>query len=365
MDKIIQSEYYTINSNVFTIGAIQLLSERAGWNQTKADLESLISHARLPARQGNEGMRMATYYFQNQNVPLGSGIALPLSDELSWIGMILVHPELRRQGIARSIMNSCLEHARIIQKKAIVGLDATPQGKQVYDSLGFKDSYKIWRSDISTDLEYQSVQTVELEHFRLEAIKDYLERKNNTERFQIVELLSNLPDSKNIMAVSDGIVSGFAMSRPGRVKPFIGPIIADSDGIALSLLNRILAYWKSIGYAHAFIDVPEQHIGQELFFIDENETSNASKKPQIFINPIRSFVRMYQLISESELEEILQIYLSHRPPAGEAGQASMNEASKKALEKAKDSYEKTLAYMEKEKREIVPSMYAIGGPEMS
>ncbi|MCK5700781.1 MAG: GNAT family N-acetyltransferase, partial [Cyclobacteriaceae bacterium] len=124
VDKIIQSEYYTINSNVFTIGAIQLLAERAGWNQTRSDLE--VSHARLPTRQGNEGVRMATYYFQNQNIPLGSGITLPVSDELSWIGMILVHPELRRQGIARSIMNSCLEHARIIQKKAIVGLDATP-----------------------------------------------------------------------------------------------------------------------------------------------------------------------------------------------------------------------------------------------
>ena len=324
----------------------------------KQNLESLISHARLPSRLGNEGVQMATYYFQNQNIPLGSGLALPISDELSWIGMILVHPELRRQGIARSIMNSCLEHARIIQKKAIVGLDATPQGKQVYDSLGFKDSYKIWRSVISTDLEFHSVQTVELELFRLEAIEDYLERKNNTERFQIVELLSNLPDSKNIMAVSDGVVSGFAMSRPGRIKPFIGPIIADSEEIAASLLNRVLRHWKSMGNAHAFIDVPEQHIGRGPFFIDENEISNASKKFQIFITPIRSFVRMYQLISESELEEFLQISQPH-PHVG------MNEASKKALEKAKDSYEKTLNYMEKEKRVILPSMYAIGGPEMS
>ena len=358
VDRIIQSEHYTINSTVSTIGAIQMLAKRAGWNQTRADLESLISHARLPVRLGNEGVRMATFYFQNQNIPLGSGLALPVSDELSWIGMILVHPELRRQGIARSIMNSCLEHARIIQKKAIVGLDATPQGKQVYDSLGFKDSYKIWRSDISTDLEYHSVQTVELELFRLEAIEDYLERKNNTERFQIVELLSNLPDSKNIMAVSDGVVSGFAMSRPGRIKPFIGPIIADSEEIASSLLNRVLRHWKSMGYVHTFIDVPEQHIGQGSFFIDENEISDASKKPQIFINPIRSFVRMYQLISESELEEILQISPPHQ-------QAGMSEASKKALDKAKDSYEKTLAYMEKEKQEILPSMYAIAGPEMS
>ncbi|MCK5701819.1 MAG: GNAT family N-acetyltransferase [Cyclobacteriaceae bacterium] len=350
-DKIVNSKNYKIDSNSAAVKPIKLLSERAGWNQTLADLDIINAHA-------ENGYRLATYSHENQEIPLGSGLSLPVSDDMSWIGMILVHPELRRQGIARSIMNSCLEYARLIQNKSIVGLDATPQGKQVYDSLGFKDSYKIWRSDISTDFENDPVSMAKPEPLELERIRKYLNRINNTERYQIVELLESLPGTKNIMVVSGGTVCGFVMSRPGRIKPFIGPLIADSNNIAISLLNHVLKHWKSMGHAHAFIDVPEYHIGERSIFTNEDDQSNSPKKSQFSINPLRSFVRMYQLISESELEENLQKSLPRQ-------QAGMSEETNIALNKAIDSYEKTLTYMEKEKRDIIPSMYAIGGPEMS
>ena len=344
VDKVVHSENYIIQFDIASIDPVKLLSERAGWNQTPNDLEAMKTH-------GKNGYVLATYHHENQDIPLGSGLSLPVSDDMSWIGMILVHPELRRQGIARSIMNASLEHARLVQNKSIVGLDATPQGKQVYDSLGFVDSYKIWRSDICTTQDQQSIHGVELKSFVSDSVEKYLKRKNNSERFPIAELLAKLPDSKNIMAESDGVVIGFAMSRPGRTKPFVGPIIADSEEVALSLLNGVLKHWKSMEFAHAFIDVPEQHIGQNSIFINEDDNSTSPKRPQISIKPLRSFVRMYQLISDSEVEENLQ--------------KSTNEDSIKALEKAKDSYEKTVAYMEKEKQKILPSMYAIGGPEMS
>lgn len=350
-NKIINWGNYKINFNIPSIDPIKLLSERAGWNQTTADLEAMKAHASLPARQGKNGYLLAVYYHKDQGITLGSGLSLPVSADMSWIGMILVHPELRRQGIARSIMSSCLVHARINQNKSIVGLDATEQGKQVYDQLGFKDSYKIWRSDISTNLEIQPNQNVALKSFSLESIKNYLKRKNNSERFQIVKLLESLPNSKNIMAVAGERVSGFVMSRPGRLKPFIGPLIADSDKVALSLLSHVLKHWKTMGFVIAFIDIPECHIGQGSIFIHEDHTSNSSKKTQFSIKPLRSFIRMYQLISESEGEENLQ--------------KAVNKESEIALNKAVEGYGKTMTFMEKEKREILPSMYAIGGPEMS
>lgn len=343
-NKIINWGNYKINFNITSVDPIKLLSERAGWNQTLADLEAMKAHRK-------NGYLLAVYYHKDQGITLGSGLSLPVSADMNWIGMILVHPELRRQGIARSIMSSCLVHARINQNKSIVGLDATEQGKQVYDQLGFKDSYKIWRSDISTNLEIQPNQNVALKSFSLESIKNYLKRKNNSERFQIVKLLESLPNSKNIMAVSGERVSGFVMSRPGRLKPFIGPLIADSDKVALSLLSYVLKHWKTMGFAVAFIDIPEYHIGQGSIFIHEDNSSNPSKKTQFYIKQLRSFIRMYQLISESEGEENLQ--------------KTVNKESKIALLKAVEGYRKTMTFMEKEKREILPSMYAIGGPEMS
>ena len=157
-DKIINSENYKIHAKRSDVEPIKLLSERAGWNQTKADLKAMIAKA-------NCGYQLATYDHENREIPLGSGLSLSVADDMSWIGMILVHPELQRQGIARTIMNACLEQARLIQHKSIIGLDATPQGKQVYDSLGFKDSYKIWRSNISTDWEKSTECRCELRAF--------------------------------------------------------------------------------------------------------------------------------------------------------------------------------------------------------
>lgn len=357
-NKIINQGNYKINFTVASIGPIKLLSERAGWNQTIADLEAMKAHGRLAGSQDKNGYLLATYIHKDQGITLGSGLSLPVSADMSWIGMILVHQELRRQGIARSIMNSCLIHARINQNKSIVGLDATAQGKQVYDQLGFKDSFKIWRSDISTNLEIQANQKVALKSFSLESIKNYLQRKNNEERFQIVSLLEGLPHSKNIMALTGGRVSGFVMSRPGRLKPFIGPLIADSDNVALSLLSHVLKHWKTLGFAHAFIDIPDCHIGQGSIFIHENHSSNPSEKPQFYIKKQRSFIRMYQLISKSEAEENLQKALPHP-------QGGMNKESEIALIKAVEGYGKTMTFMEKERREILPSMYVIGGPEMS
>ena len=217
--------------------------------------------------------------------------------------------------------------------------------------MGFKDSYKIWRSNISTNWENQPNADVRIEPLALDSIKEYLKQKNNEARFQIVALLDDLPDTFNIMARADGKVSGFVMTRPGRLKPFIGPLFADSDEIATCLLNKALMYWDTQGFTHVFIDVPEYHIGQASVFMNEDDPPVSTKRSQFSIQQIRSFVRMYQLISELELEKYLQ--------------ESMNIASKSGLHLAVEGYKKTKKYVEKERNEIIPSMFATGGPEMS
>ncbi len=341
-EKIVNQENYNIGENDSPVAAVKLLSERVGWNQTISDLEHIYKNA-------DNGYRLATYSFKNQKITLGSGLSLPISEDISWIGMILVHPELRRQGVARSIMHSCLAHARLNQNKTIIGLDATPQGKQVYDSLGFVDSYKLWRSEIATDLMHPSNSMVEMRLFDLDVVKKYLIRKDNIERFQITTLLANLPNSKNLLAISDGSVTGFIMSRPGRLKPLIGPFIADSNEVAFELLNTALKHWNSLGYSHVFIDVPEYHIGEGSIFSNNERVSFKPENLKISIRQLRSFVRMYQLISEKEVHKYMM----------------NSESEALVLQKVMDGYEKTLAYMEKEKKDIIPNMYAIGGPEMS
>ncbi len=120
-----------------------LLSQRADWNQTKEGLKLL-------AAQDPQANLLAVADIGANN-PLGSGLVLNVGESLAWIGMILVHPDHRRRGIASAIMEECIEVARLAMDSSIVGLDATPAGLQVYKNIGFRESFKLWRCKLNTD----------------------------------------------------------------------------------------------------------------------------------------------------------------------------------------------------------------------
>jgi GNAT superfamily N-acetyltransferase len=292
----------------------------------------------------NGGTFIANYSVKQQKMPLGSGVAFPVNDDLCWIGMILVHPELRRQGIAGSIMNQCLKHARLIQNKSIVGLDATPLGKQVYDSLGFKDSFTIWRSVINTSSVDGNNESRDLSviPFDLNSAKKYLQKVGYAERLGIMEILGSLPETKNFMVFESSDIKGIILSRPGRLKPYIGPLIADSSTVALILIQKALNYWKELDHEEVLMDIPAQHLNDSIFI--NGDKSLDVDNHQIPVKPIRSFIRMYQLVFDAELLE---------------------SPSDPAMKKALNCHEETAVFMQKEKEEIVPIMFGTSGPEWS
>ena len=335
--KITNKPGFQIGIDSTAVNAIKLLSERAGWNQSETDLKLMVAHE-------PENIFLATYTYENHRITLGSGVSLSVNEKMCWIGMILVHPELRRQGIARSIMHTCLTHARKVQQKSIIGLDATPEGKQVYEALGFKDSFTIWRSVISTHLKKDQLSTNKATPFDLDLIASYLKTKNYTERIQMIAMLEKLPEVKNILFLRNGEVQGFAMSRPGRLKPFIGPLIADNCETAKILLMNLLQHWSKAGYEEVLMDIPDMHIGTNTIFVNKQGKTNAVLK-QIPVEPVRSFMRMYQLISANDENtiDLDQVVRRH----------------------AIQNYKLTLNFMNKERSEIAPMMFGTAGPEWS
>jgi hypothetical protein len=67
---------------------------------------------------------------------LGTVTTTTYGTKLAWVGMMLVHPEHRRKGIATQMMELALGYlkTRGIQ---CVKLDATPAGRPLYEKLGF------------------------------------------------------------------------------------------------------------------------------------------------------------------------------------------------------------------------------------
>ena len=104
----------------------------AGWNQTMADWESIL--------QLHPGGCFAAVA---DGELVGTTTTTPYGD-LAWVGMVLVAPRARRQGVARQLCRRALEH---LEARGVVsaGLDATPLGEPLYASLGFRRTEGVTR----------------------------------------------------------------------------------------------------------------------------------------------------------------------------------------------------------------------------
>jgi len=343
--KIIHWPDYRITSNGDITTSMKQLSERAGWNQTSADLQNFT-------RMDPMASFLALLDCEETSIPLGSGAVFPVGDNLSWIGMILVHPEVRRQGIAKSLMRACVLHARLRQDQAVVGLDATAMGKHVYEAMGFRDAFRIWRCIVKTKASLATTNKIDTNIIKhIDQLQTFLHQHYYAYRLPVIRRLLALPDSYAVMARKNDKITGIGLSRPGRLRPFIGPLLAENSETAENLMANMLKQWKKKGQSEIFIDTPEYHFTKKPEDItsekwDQLPNPDDFKLP-LKITPVRSFMRMYQLIDSG-------------PPGGK----DVDESWHKAVSAAKKYYQTTKTFLKMEMEQLIPIQYGIGGPEI-
>src|SRR4030095_5289656 len=118
------------------IDSAMKLSEAEGWNQTEKDWELFLEN------DGN-----ICLVAESGNMVVGTTTAINYSNQVAWIGMVLVNKEFRGRGISQSLLTRVIEK---LERCKSIKLDATPQGQQVYKKLGFEDEYLIDRMTISS-----------------------------------------------------------------------------------------------------------------------------------------------------------------------------------------------------------------------
>src|SRR5438309_2293442 len=94
------------------------LCRAAGWNQVARDWQLFL-------RCSPQGCLVAV---DNGRVA-GTVATINYQHCFSWIGMVLVDPTCRRQGIGLQLLKEAL---RILQNAQTIKLDATPAGHEVY-----------------------------------------------------------------------------------------------------------------------------------------------------------------------------------------------------------------------------------------
>jgi GNAT superfamily N-acetyltransferase len=199
------------------------LSTFANWNQTPADWYRIMQ---LSA----EGCRC----IEDVGRIVATATLLPYGTHLAWIGMVLTRPEYRRQGLARWLMEDAIASAERCRIRTLK-LDATDEGRPLYESLGFVVEQKIERwgcdgGELVTAESAVNFNNISCHDARISDEMFFQDaRAFGVARRGLLEELSSL-------GRCDVTANGYVLSRPGRTAQYLGPCVADSETKAGQLI---------------------------------------------------------------------------------------------------------------------------------
>jgi ribosomal protein S18 acetylase RimI-like enzyme len=233
-------------------GAMEL-SRLAGWNQTIDDWQMLL-------RLEPEGC----FAIELDNRIVATTTLLCYGTKLAWIGMVLTRPEYRRRGLARRLMEAALGRAAALKIES-VKLDATSDGRPLYEKLGFKTEQIIerWFRDATAENASGTTTVLSTTPLPLEIDIDAF----GADRSILFQELAtrNRPHASN---------DAFCFSRNGSRCNYLGPCVAKDPAFARGVIEETLKgsppsswYWdllntnkKALGLAAVLGFVPQRRL---------------------------------------------------------------------------------------------------------
>lgn len=207
------------------------LSNAEGWNQTENDWKLFL-----------EGAGNAAIVAECDSKVTGTTTAINYSDQVVWIGMVLVEKEYRGWGISKELLNNIFKK---IKPGKSIKLDATPAGQQVYKKLGFEDEYQVARminlsasnlsDQVNDDISPGPVKPDDISKIiKLDEISFGANRK------QLIQYLVREYPGKDWLLKRDEHIDGFILGREGNKYHHIGPLMATNFGDAKILISKSL-----------------------------------------------------------------------------------------------------------------------------
>ena len=210
------------------------LRDLAGWNQTPQDWWRLLRH-------DPDGCFVAEW----KGRPAGTATTTTYSKDLAWVGMVLVDPDVRRQGIGTALLTRCIEHLRQSGVRCIK-LDATPLGRQVYETLGFVAEWSLARWETAElPTRRDRFETAadrgprRLDSGRIGRVEDLDAAAFGVARGRMLSMLAAQSDT-HVRTDGAGQVTGYGMLRPGRRASYLGPIVAADESAGTAIADSLL-----------------------------------------------------------------------------------------------------------------------------
>ena len=207
------------------------LSSLIGWNQAQGDWDYVLAHGDGIGRMTPDGNLAAT------------AMALPY-DRFAWVCLVLVAPDYRRRGLATRLMNAVIERQEAAGR--VPGLDATPDGREVYRQIGFQDIYRLgrYRADavlpaadpLAGDLAIRPLTEADLK-----TVAPVDLRLFGADRMPLLRHLVGRVPVAGLGAWWGDELAGYILARDGREATQVGPLAAADDAVAQALAAAALA----------------------------------------------------------------------------------------------------------------------------
>ncbi len=218
------------------------LKDLAGWNQTARDWERFLKASPDGCFVAESGGRVA-----------GTSATIIYEKRLAWVGMVLVDPEFRRQGIGLRLLDTALEFldARGVRT---VKLDATPQGRPIYERRGFAAEYALerWllerkppasRPDGLAQSDLTALLKLDCEVF-------------GADRSWLLSSLDREAPEFTLAVESRGATVAYALGRHGSRADHLGPWVAREESAAEAILDEFL---RRSARETVFVDLVKAH----------------------------------------------------------------------------------------------------------
>lgn len=183
------------------------LSTEAGWNQTIADWQRILTLS----PDGCFGIEV-------DGRLVATAVATVYDKQLAWIGMVITAESERGKGHARKLMRMALDHVDALGV-ACCKLDATDLGRPVYAKLGFVEERPVARF----------VRVAQTSPLFVHPIDDPFGADRSA-------LLKALVGNERYTVPGQA----FAYARPGRLAWHFGPCVAKQAADAADLLHQFL-----------------------------------------------------------------------------------------------------------------------------
>jgi len=207
------------------------LSVGEGWNQTEKDWKLFVRNP--------ENICIVAEY---DGKVIATTTVINYTNQIAWIGMVLVDKNYRGQGISKSLLTTIFES---LQAYVSIKLDATPAGQLVYKKFDFKDEYLIARLTNSSVQQLSSsgdnettIKPIQSKHIPEIIAFDVM--VFGAKRTQLINFLVSEYPGKAILLKRNNRITGFALGRNGNKYQQVGPVVASGLADAKILIENAL-----------------------------------------------------------------------------------------------------------------------------